>query len=66
MATIKDMVIERLERGERVDLDEFGVEYVEKVAAPCTACESRYRRTHGGWGSICYECGEPWQEEDDE
>lgn len=60
MANIKDMVVDRLEAGERVELDEFGIEYVTKVTGSCRACESHYRRTHGGWGSICYECDEPW------
>jgi hypothetical protein len=46
---------------DRVDLDDFGIEYVTKDAdRVCGACESPYRCTHGGYGSVCYDCGEPW------
>lgn len=64
MSDLKSIVIERLERGERIDLDEFGIEYVIKDQRTCGACGSHYRRTHGGYGSICYECGEFWSEEE--
>jgi hypothetical protein len=56
--------MDRLDAGERVYLGEFGLEWLERVTlGACRACRGRYRRTHGGWGSLCVECGEPWDDE---
>ena len=56
-----DLVERKLSRpGGRMDLDEFGVEWVERMTVACGACGSTLRRTHGGWGSICWACGERW------
>ncbi len=55
-------LIEReLEAGHTVVLDEFEVETVAVDRdRECGACGSSYRRTHGGYGSVCFDCGEPW------
>jgi hypothetical protein len=56
-----DLIIQQLDQGKVVELDEFGIEKVEKVDdEACQACESPYRQTHGGFGSKCFECDEPW------
>lgn len=61
MANIQDMVVERLEQGEEVALDDFGIEVVSKdPERKCLRCGSRYHRKHGGWGSICFICEQPW------
>lgn len=60
----RDLIEQQLEAGNKVELDEFGLESVVKVDGACRACGSHYRRTHGGWGSVCYECNEPWDEEE--
>ena len=61
MPNARTLIIEQLEAGKVVDLDDFGVERVEKSSTrSCGACESPYVKTHGGYGSVCFECGEPW------
>lgn len=57
---INDTIRKELDAGAKVELDEFGLEWIVKSSKKCRACGSHYKRTHGGWGSICWECNEPW------
>lgn len=62
---VQDLVMEKLDLGETVYLS-TDIEWVEKILdSECGACGSHYKQTHGGWGSICYECQEPWDDKDE-
>jgi hypothetical protein len=64
-----DWIEKQLEAGRTVELDDLGLEWIEKAPLPCRGCGSRYRQVHAGWGDICWDCGDRWEtgeEVDDE
>lgn len=58
---VKTLVVAALAQQPVVYLDDFSIEWVEvDPDRRCSECGEPYRRTHGGYGSVCYLCEHPW------